>query len=489
MARKSKELLLREGLRAISDCPFDILRFACEDDVFSLLPKCEQGDAAARLALCRAIISECGGERVDALEYLLHGGLDRGCKECLSLALRYICTARVTPVALAKRCIALSDDAGMDVLGAIARVAVAEKSISDREVGLLSSPDFAAVPLYLLPREDGRIRELAAMAAVPSILSLPTFSDKAGTSPDADHFRDVRGADTDTDPADNKDTGNTPDADHSRDVRGADTDTDPTDNKDTGNTPDANPDGLAHFLRHAGELHDPEWRDFWLRCGYEYALGYEGGIRDFATLALPIITTRTYAERHPIHLLAAAAISGTVDDSALESMRRSCEFAGFDTEKLDTGAALREAAYLDSPREIALANERERRGGMIIHTRNRYSLTHNLSGHAKRARLHLWQTPITVMGERMPTFTEAKIEQVSCTPERNGITLERDAALCQVLCHGEIIFADSRHPFVIDLILDMAFVSATKCHSLEIRPREFVALDGMITMDCQVFLK
>ncbi len=462
MARKSKELLLREGLRAISDCPFDILRFACEDDVFSLLPKCEQGDAAARLALCRAIISECGGERVDALEYLLHGGLDRGCKECLSLALRYICTARVTPVALAKRCIALSGEAGTDVLGAIARVAVAEKAISDREVGLLSSPDFAAVPLYLLPREDGRIRELAAMAAVPSILALPMFSEKAGTSPDADHSRDVRNADTDTDPADNK---------------------------GTSNTPDANPDGLAHYLRHAGELHDPEWRDFWLRCGYEYALGYEGGIRDFATLALPIIATRTYAERHPIHLLAAAAISGTVDDSALESMRRSCEFAGFDTEKLDTGAALREAAYLDSPREIALANERERRGGMIIHTRNRYSLTHSLSGHAKRARLHLWQTPITVMGERMPTFTEAKIEQVSCTPERNGITLERDAAVCQVLCHGEIIFADSRHPFVIDLILDMAFVSATKCHSLEIRPREFVALDGMITMDCQVFLK
>ena len=460
MARKSKELLLREGLRAISDCPFDILRFACEDDVFSLLPKCEQGDAAARLALCRAIISECGGERVDALEYLLHGGLDRGCKECLSLALRYICTARVTPVELAKRCIALSGEAGTDVLGAIARVAVAEKSISDREVGLLSSPDFAAVPLYLLPREDRRIRELAAMAAVPSILTLPTFSEKAGTSPDADHRRDVRGADTD-----------------------------PADNKDTGNTPDANPDGLAHYLRHAGELHDPEWRDFWLRCGYEYALGYEGGIRDFATLALPIIATRTYGEQHPIHLLAAAAISGTVDDSALESMRRSCEFAGFDTEKLDTGAALREAAYLDSPREIALANERERRGGMIIHTRNRYSLTHSLSGHAKRARLHLWQTPITVKGERMPTFTEAKIEQVSCTPERNGITLERDAAVCQVLCHGEIIFADSRHPFVIDLILDMAFVSATKCHSLEIRPREFVALDGMITMDCQVFLK
>lgn len=454
MARKSKELLLREGLREISDCPFDILRFACEDDVFTLLPKCEQGDAAARLALCRAIISECGNERVDALEYLLLGGIDRGCEECLSLALRYICTARVTPTALAKRCISLSGDVGADVLGAIARVAVAEKSITDREVGLLSRSDFAAVPLYLLPRDDGRTCELAAMAAVPSILSLPSFSGDAGASPDADHNREATNPDT-----------------------------------DTGTVPDANPDGLAHYIEHAGELHDPEWRDFWLRCGYEYALCYEGGIRDFAALALPIIATRTYAERHPLHVLAAATLSGRVDDSALESLGKSCKFVGLDTEKLDTGAALREAAYLDSPRELALANERERRGGMIIHTRNRYSLSYALSGHAKRARLHLWQAAITIEGDRLPTFAEAQIEEVRCAPERNGITLERDPSTCQILCHGEIIFADSRHPFVIDLILDMAFVSATKCLSLEIRPRDFVRADGMITMNCQVLLK
>lgn len=433
MARKSKELILSERLAEISECPVDIFKYVPEGDVLTLLPLCEGGDREARLTLCQTILSACGAESVDSLEYLLTVGIERGCEGCVPLALRYICTVRRTPIPLAKRCIAACGESTPDALGAVARVAVSEKRLTDADAELLSTTDFAAVPLYLLPRDDARLTELSVLASVPSILSLPTFGG--------------------------------------------------------GGAADSTADGLAVYLGHAKALYDHEWRDFWLRCAYEYALGYTGGIRDFAALALPLIKERGYAERHHVHVFAAAMVSEAVDGNTLENLRKACEFTGHSTEKLDTGAALREAVYLDSPRELASARERERLGGRIIHTRNRYSLTHSLSGHTKRVKQHCWQTPLTIEGDILPTFAEARIEEVRCAPERGGITLERDPAICQILCRGEIILPESRHPFIIDLLLDIAFVSATKCASLEIIPVEFTKADGLLTMDCRVLLK
>lgn len=433
MARKSKELILSERLAQISECPLDIFKYVPEDEVLTLLTLCEGGDPDARLKLCQTILSACGSENVDSLEYLLSSGIERGCERCISLALRYACRVRRTPIQLAKRCVAACGESTPDALGALARIAVSEKRLTDAEVERLSLPEFAAVPLYLLPRDDCRLSGLATLADVPSILSLPSLGGEGAS--------------------------------------------------------DSTPEGLSVYLAHARALYDPEWRDFWLRCAYEYALGYTGGIRDFAALALPLIKERDYAESHAIHVFAAAMISEAVDENTLENLRKVCEFAGHNTEKLDTGAVLREAVYLDSPRELAAARERERLGGRIIHTRNRYSLTHTLAGHTKRVKQHCWQVSLTIEGDILPTFTEARIEAVRCAPERGGITLERDPAICQIICRGEIILPESRHPFIIDLLLYMAFVSATKCASLAIIPMEFTKADGLLTMDCRVLLK
>ena len=77
--------------------------------------------------------------------------------------------------------------------------------------------------------------------------------------------------------------------------------------------------------------------------------------------------------------------------------------------------------------------------------------------------LDLSQFPIKTDEDVPPTFVPVPIVDCLAKISRNGITLEKEKKAAQVLCAGEIRIGDKVSPFELDLILDISYVSATKC--------------------------
>lgn len=224
-----------------------------------------------------------------------------------------------------------------------------------------------------------------------------------------------------------------------------------------------------------------EWRDFWLKAIYEYTMIYLGGdISMIAEDILKAVTSRCEYPEKKLHLLAIKRILSTPDadaDAEYETLKNECIFDGYDPEACEGDAlnkAIKEAVYTDSAekkRELTLAIKR---GTEIKHCKNRYLLEATLSNHMKRGVRHMWDVTLSIKTEldTPPFISICKITDTKNEVSRNGVTLDKERKLTQVFCRGELHLGERVHPLELDLILDISYVSSTKCEFAEIKIRK-----------------
>ena len=436
MARKSKESILAEKLRAVSECPPDIFEVLGEEAI-SLVESCERGDVSSIEALCeRLFASTDKDKRLCSLVYLLYLGVRRGSVPCAEIAIRYIAKRELIPE-LATASLTLLPRLDGDGRRVTAMLAI-DSSVDYKEcLALLPEGEFADVHLYVLHREgelsDGLTERLTAVLGIPRLASIIRGEGAVGVC----------------------------EGDYS---------------------------AIYGILN---KYPDERWRSFWVKRLYEYAMANDA-LAEIAPMLTEVFLLRTYTDKSLLHALASMYIASRANPDYMTTVKElyeRCRFTGFTPDEYSLKATVREGVYLDVERELMLAKERDCLGGIIEHIRNRFTLTHELSGRDKRARMHHWQTLFSIEGDCVPIFSEIILEETRHRAKRGEGELSRDQSCCQIICRSELTLGEKRYPFVLDLYIDLSYVSATKCQSAEIRVSEARKNGEFTTMKCDFYLK
>ena len=85
-----------------------------------------------------------------------------------------------------------------------------------------------------------------------------------------------------------------------------------------------------------------------------------------------------------------------------------------------------------------------------------------------------------------PVLGPAKITERRHEVSRGGITLESDKKLSQVICAGEILIGEKPHPFEVDLVLDISYVSTTKCEWFDVKVKEYGRVGDYLVMQAMI---
>ena len=221
-------------------------------------------------------------------------------------------------------------------------------------------------------------------------------------------------------------------------------------------------------------------------------------------VAAEVTGGRHFSARRNLHALAWISYlaengpEGAERESLTAQARRLEELSRFELllegeADADTLAALREEAIYTSSVKERRAHERELPfGNRIIHERNRYHLSASLTGHSKRGSRHYWETVISLCLDGSEPFTPEidtlTVDGAFNAASRGGVTLPQDKFSSQVILSSEIGLNGVRSPLSVDLILDIAYISAVKCGSCEIKVSGTEYIDGWAVMDCQVYL-
>lgn len=474
MARKSRETLLRERLRSVSSCPFDIIDSRCDHErLFSLIEKAEAQDTRS----LRALIADTMTAHLE----------NRSCSESLLYFLRRAIRLGDTDAAstligtpsLICRDIPLCEEA-VELLRGIAdpsyertltdgvALIMLAKAESDEECAQLLPPpntlteeEYPTERFFILSRaERGRGGTAYSLVSVSLIARLGLPLTYGIIIPSADDNTEVGREDV-----------------------------------------SAEIDIIKGCIT---RYNYTQWTDFWLECLYKLCDKYlSGKLGAIAETAISVITDRdTYPERE-LHILAwYSYLIDSEEDSEkkasllrkYDSLKEICLFSGVEVglsedRRLDL---MKRSVSLCTADETAKAIRTAMRGTEIVHTRNRYLLTHELNGHIKRGRLHIWEHPLSMKADKSltepPKFNKLRVVRTSIDISRGGITLERRRDCCQIFCESEIQIGNALHPIELDLILDISYVSATKCGECEIRVKRYSLQDGYLVMDCQIVL-
>ncbi len=245
------------------------------------------------------------------------------------------------------------------------------------------------------------------------------------------------------------------------------------------------------------------WRGFWIRCIFEYMEIYaHGSYYDVVNEIIYAISRRKYSKRRKQHLLASIRYALTNPDitdaertSLIEreqELVNECIYDGdCPDDNYDTTVALMREGVYTSEYQARKAFMYEKQFGIKIHhTKNRYMLTADLTGHAKRGNKHMWEIVISMPipnGEEI-RFTELNTGEVRTTVIRNGISLPYEKTRSQMLIYSELLINGSAHPFELDLMLDISYVSAAKCGKGEIKVRKSDIIDNHLVMRCQLYI-
>lgn len=246
------------------------------------------------------------------------------------------------------------------------------------------------------------------------------------------------------------------------------------------------------------------WQDFWLRCIYEYCIKYlNDNLVDFAEDIARALERRRFSHKAKLHAL--AFIKHTYESCPEGSEKRAdllrwyektvkeCmldgSFENIDS-KDDTFRLMREAAYTSEYNERRDAEAGIDTGHRIVHERNRYKLECALTGHAKRGNRHMWEAKLSIetKSDEPPVFQNIVINDRRNVIGRGNTTLEQEKKRSQVICSGEIQIGNKTSPFVLDLILDIAYISTTKCDQVQIKPKRIQIVDNSVVMDCQIYI-
>ncbi len=466
MSRKSKAALAIERLGDISDCPKDLFDLIeSSEDLFLSVSKAEAGDVESIKKMATATFNAYIGERRTnkAMLYYLNMACEMGLADCAGMVV--ICAARhntlfdrlddaIDLLKDSKDGTCSSIDVGNAVLKSILHGVDMQVNPEILLARLDEIDDSVRCPveLYILAERKARggiydaerVEAIAKRLGVPGIVSLSAFSGNE-IKTDINIIREIEA------------------------------------------------------LIYALEIADNDnYRDFWLKCIYEYCNLYlNGDYIDFAEPIARALEARSYQKDGKLHLLAwrkyilehprLTEYDKAEAENKYSSLLDECRFAGVCTQDCD--GHMESAIYASGSEIRKKSEEAHAHGSIIEHTRNRYTMCAEFTNHAKRGNRHMWETTISIDAKSgAPEFGVLKISELRHTVTRGGITLESAKKLTQVICLGKITVGAKPSPFEIDLILDISYVSATKCEFCEIKVRETLDDGEFITMKCQIYI-
>ena len=462
MARKSKQTICFEQLCTFSKCPRDIFTTLSPDDnTLSLIRSCEALDPSALTEATEALYRGCitdapTPQKSDALVYLCLLGLRAGEESCLSLLTRYIDrTENSTELLYSLRTPLGGDDealsARLEAKAAISQAARCGGDYGELTSRLDQSPEHLTVMLFIYhitrPKDDRSVKELIDLCKrydCLSLLSLPAMG------------------------------------------LGDAVKTPPTDG------------AIPLMLKAPSVSTSRDWHDFWLKMLYEDAVTYRGSdYTHFASEAWALMAKREHNKLREHHTLAFLRYATKrSDDESLQqkyiTLVNKCKFGGDlpDIENDDVVEELiRQAVYTSKPDEKELADKSYRRGIIIQRGKNRFYAEGSLIGHAKRGRKHLWRAIMSfpkANASEAPSFSTFEIEQTSNVITRFGTRVLRDGSSSQIICRSTLYTGDQPHPFMLDFVLDISYVSASKCGSGEICIRSVGEDDEFYLYDCAI---
>ncbi len=480
MARKSKETLLRERLATLGECPFDIFTvLEGSEESLALIAMAEKDDLRAIHKLIGPLFNTCVDEKryCEALFYLLKKAVALEDLKAAEQTMLYVKAvgAGFTLGGRAYRLIESKCDEPdikrlepliQDIKALILIDTAVKHGDYDRILAALGELPKAKYPiewLYVLSmanrhasKDNSSVaREIASKAGLSLLGTLPTVH--------KDYLPRVENI--------------------SREEALSQ---------------------LSIMENSLSKHRDGDWRDFWLRCMYEFIEIYlDGDIILMANAAIVASEWRSYYKEHTLHTLAWCDLQcekyeGEARERALNhrtELIEKCHFEGIDTSEALGEARekiMRDSVYLSSHDEMWNAKDDSVLGAKIEHTRNRYMVKLELSGHGKRGRMHFWETtlslPVGKEEPRPPRLSKLEITETHNRVSRGGITLDADKMTSQVICYSEITLDEVKHPFELDMILDIAYISAVKCSQGEIKIRSHKVSGGYIVMNAQVFL-
>ena len=478
MARKSRETILRERLTAVSNCPFDLFRhLEGTDDSLALIERSESGDAQATLDLIDALYPSAiaDSEPSDALLYLMekavklgeHSVGDKVIDYALHIRRGYPLAAEAISLLQATVGITDAQRARIIPLGARMSVSFASSALDYgamlADMAPISKADYPFEWLFVMQRAErlggidvsGEIRELAESIGMIYTPSMPSFSGCDCVTP------------------------------LSREAC----------------------EREIEILNSVLMKHESgDWRDLWLRCMYELLERCDKyDKRSIAESVIAISESRSYYKKHSLHTLAWCSYlldflpSGSKSfydmSERCRQLRDICAFEGIDphiNSDEERYLLMRECVYLSTNDEREHASEEAKLGFQILHRRNRYVLECDLHGHSKRGRMHFWNATVSIEAASehapVPKFDKLKISETRHVIERGGAVLDLGKTVSQSIYYSEITIDEVKHPFELDLILDISYISAVKCGEGEIRVLDHSVRDGHVIMTVQIFL-
>ena len=464
MSRKSRDTLLKERLEQVSKCSYDLFNeIEPSDEIFEKIKLADQGDISAIRELCTLTYSTYKNDFSlnQAMLYYAKLGMAQGDLDCALVMLKciegfnekYELLDSVLDTLDGK----LEDEAVEDIIArarvkkilAAASPEADYSELTDR-LSVMYNEYSAYARLYLASRmlsdtgsyDKARIDALAAALDVPSIVTLPVFIGEY-TAADKALPCDVKKE--------------------------------------------------CDAIRFALTLINMDlWQDFWIRVAYEYSKIYlDSDLSVFAEDITRALKLRCEYPKRKLHILAVKKYMldlGLIQKDEFDLLDKECRFNGLSYDISDDTSRdemIKEAVYTDSAEQRKILKESLMLGTQICHTKNRYLLMATLTNHMKRGSRHLWDITLSIKTslDDPPAFAVCRISDRMNEVTRYGIKLDKEKKLSQISCMGEIHFGEKIHPLEYDLILDISYVSSTKCEYCEIKIKDHHRVGDHIVMD------
>jgi len=466
MARKSKLTVLRERLEAISKCPYDVFhKIEASDLFFEKLEKAENGDVSAISELSQTVFNTYKDEACDnhSMLYFIRMGIEAS--DIKSAENLVFCAAkRCLGFELLDRALPMLAKAGY-VPKDLIEEAIIKKALFEAEahperlteiLNIMPEKQEPYLELYLIGKTQAsgiehdlaHVRELCLKTGVARLSTLPIFGGDEPIHP-------------------------------SKEEANAECDT---------------------ILKILTAIEMTEWHEFWQRVIYQYSTMYlESDLGFFARYIIRSLKKASCGARDNMYTLAwmkyaidrgYACESGNFEKRYKELMEK-CVFDG-ELPNLDDDTvldALLREALCRSAEDRNKEEEKRALGNIILHKKNRYTMRCFFENHAKRANKHMWETTISIETENdiPPEFRNITITERRNSISRDGYTLEPQKCLSQVICSGDLVYGKA-YPFELDLILDISYVSSTKCELGSIKVRKYERQGKYLVMDCQLYI-
>lgn len=458
MSRKSKLTLWKEELEKISDCPFEIFdNIVPDEEFFSLVESAEKSDVSALTELCERLfdVYKSMDDPNPALIYFVKRGIALESEKCAVIALKCIDCFNAHFDLLDGVCRILSgsdiDVSELTVMAGLKSVILSATSDADynslfNELKQIGGRGADIAHIYLASRMQSSVGSydedctdrIADELGIPRVVTLPVFGGNKAEKECANQKKE------------------------------------------------------CEVLREALELLDMnEWRDFWLQVVYEYADKYlQMNLSPFAEAIADAIRARCSYPDKKLHVLALEGYMidkcGKTDAEEYNRLYRECRFEGHrcDMSGEERDEIIKSAVYTSGKEEREKKQLLEKLGNVIVHTKNRYFLCATMENHQKRGNKHMWETRISIESphKNPPDISISRITDRLNEASRCGVTLEREKKLSQVITRGEIKLHDKTSPFEMDLILDISYVSSTKCEYCEIKFKDQQRVGNYLVM-------